>query len=162
MAMATARRFVIHFHCSFPWCAARSRYENQTALSSCWAAAFPWPASDFHPRDFSRSVWGRVGDKPWRKSPAPFHCHSRLSPSPSASFGNRGPLSLEQTKKLREIGNDQTGTTSFSFFFNILPVLYCEDITQLTWSSLRPWPLTSLTSAAASNNTSSSSPAWSK
>ena len=83
-------------------------------------------------QSFSRTVWGRVGDKPWRKSPAPFHCHSRLSPSPSASFGNRGPLSLEQTKKLREIGKDQTGTTSFSFFFNILPVLYCEDITQLT------------------------------
>ena len=91
---------------------------------------------EIHPKSFSPAALGKGGwGEPWRKSPASFH-HSWLSLSPSASFGNRGPLSLEQTKKLREIGNDQTGTTSLSFFFNILPVLYCEDITQLT--SLRP------------------------
>lgn len=84
--MATARRFVIHFHCSFPWCAARVALWKSNCPFFMLGCSVPLACSDFHPRSFSRSVWGRVGGKPWQKSPAPFHCHSWLSPAPSASF----------------------------------------------------------------------------
>lgn len=89
--MATARRFVIHFHCSFPWCAARVALWKSNCPFFMLGCSVPLALQrEIHPSLFPAAYGARVGDKPWRKSPAPFHCHSWLSPSPSASFGNRG------------------------------------------------------------------------